>query len=273
MPRPRQSLSPVHSLFGRSLHEQGRSLAAWGVGLGLYCAAMLAIFPTVRGNESIAKLLDAYPQAVRSMFSLADYTTGPGFLRGELFSLAGPLLLVILAVLWGSDTIAGEEERGTIDLLLANPISRSRVVVEKWAALVAGVALVSSVFVLVLGACGPLVDLHVPLVDLLATVVSAALLAVLFGTVSLAVASATGRRGLARGTSAGLVVAAYLVSSLASLVGWLRPVQPLSPWYHAIGVDPLSGGFSWHALVLVGLVLVLLSLAVVTFERRDLAVS
>ncbi|MDA8303324.1 MAG: hypothetical protein M0005_17720 [Actinomycetota bacterium] len=170
-------------------------------------------------------------------------------------------------------TGSSRSKRGTIDILLANPVSRRRVVTEKWAALVAGLGLVSAVFLVVLAAGGPIVRLQVGTVELLAVVVSTALLGVLFGNLALTLAAATGRRGLARGMSAVLVVAAYLVTSLADLVSWFRPLRPLSPWYHAIGVDPLTLGFSWHLLVLVGLTAALAFASVVTFERRDLAVS
>lgn len=100
-----------------------------------------------------------------------------------------------------------------------------------------------------------------------------ALVGVLFGTLALAVGAATGRRGLARGVAAAFAVASYLVSSLADLVSLLRPVRPLSPWYQAIGVDPITHGFSWRLLILVGLTAAFVAASSAAFERRDLAVS
>lgn len=50
-------------------------------------------------------------------------------------------------------------------------------------------------------------------------------------------------------------------------------VLPLSPWYHAIGVDPLTSGFLLgHLLVLVGMVMIAAVAAIMTFDRRDLGV-
>ena len=70
-----------------------------------------------------------------------------------------------------------------------------------------------------------------------------------------------------------LAVAAYLVSSLADLVGWLKAVRPLSPWYHALGVDPLATGFSvQHLLVPLGLIAAVVVAGIYAFNRRDLAV-
>ena len=72
---------------------------------------MLSIFPSIHGNVNFSKLLDAYPEVLRKMFQVEDYTTGPGYLRAEVFSFVAPLLLTLFAVLWGSDLVAGEEER------------------------------------------------------------------------------------------------------------------------------------------------------------------
>ncbi len=270
---PARGTTSLHSLFERAVHEQARALTGWGGGLVAFAGAMLASYPTVHHNAAITKLVESYPEAFRSMFGLSDYTTGPGYLRAEVFSLVGPLLIVIMAVLWGSDATAGEEERRTIDVLMANPISRVRVVLEKWAALVSGVALVTGALGVALALGAPLADLRIGLARLAAAVVATALLAILFGTLALAIGAASGHRGISRGITAAAAVASYLVSSLAPLVSWLRPLRPLSPWYHALGVDPLASGFlAWHLLVLVALSLVVIGAAALAFEHRDLGI-
>ncbi len=45
------------------------------------------------------------------------------------------------------------------------------------------------------------------------------------------------------------------------------------PFYYYIGADPLTNGLNLaHAGVLIGITAALLAMAIVTFERRDLAV-
>lgn len=263
----------LHSVFERALHEQRRALAGWCAGVAALGATLLALFPSIRGNASIAKLIEAYPETFRTLFNVVDFTTGPGYLRSEVFSFTGPLLMAILAILWGSDAVAGEEERGTIDLLMANPISRRRVVVEKWAAVCTGVAGVTATLGVVLGVGDAALGLQVPTDRLVAALLATGLLAVVLGTTALAVAAATGRRAVARGVTAVLAVASYLVSSLGGAVGWLQPLRPVSPWYHALGVDPIGNGFAaWHLAVLALLASGLAALAAAAFERRDLGV-
>jgi beta-exotoxin I transport system permease protein len=263
----------LHSVFERTFHEQRRALYGWGAGMFLLALTITSLYPTIRGNPQLATLHETYPKALRSLFGITDLTTGVGFLRAELFSLVAPMLIVVLGILWGGDMIAGEEDRGTIDVLMANPISRRRVVLEKWAALVLGIAAAAAALGLGLVIGVPAAAMHVGWGPSVAAIVSTAMLGVLFGTVALTLSAATGRRGLARGTTAVLAVAAYLLSSLADLVSWLRPLRPLSPWYHALGIDPLASGFSpWHFFVLVVSTVLIVAVSVVTFERRDLAV-
>lgn len=263
----------LHSVFERAFHEHRRSVFVWSSGVLVLVLIMAGMYPTVRDSPQLATLHETYPKALRSLFGITDLTTGVGFMRAEVFSLTAPLLLILFAVLWGSDLIAGEEDRRTIDILLANPISRRRVVAEKWGALLAGVTVIGAALGAGLAIANPTVDLDVKAAGAAAAAVSVALLAVMFGTLALALGAATGRRGVARGASAVVAIAAYLVSSLADLVGWLKAFRPLSPWYHALGVDPLANGFSGpHLLVPAALTVLLLVGGVYAFERRDLAV-
>lgn len=263
----------LHSVFARTVHEHRRTLAGWTVGLFAYSLAMTGVYPTIRAFPALAQLHESYPKALRSLFDITDLTTGAGYLRAEIFSLVGPALIIVLAVSWGGDVIAGEEERGTIDLLLANPITRRRVVLEKWAALVAGVALGALGLGAGLAIGIPATGMRIGAVSVLAAICAVTLLGALFGTLALALGAATGRRGLARGLSVLLAVLAYLLSTLPTLVNWLRPLRPLSPWYHALGVDPLVRGFApAHLLLVVALGACIGTAGIVAFDRRDLAV-
>jgi ABC-2 type transport system permease protein len=258
----------LRSVFEKALRDERRGLIGWTIGMVVFGAYLLAVFPTIHGNADMKKLLESYPEAMRKMFSLRDFTTGSGFLQTEMFSFLVPLLLMLVAVLWGSDATSGEEDRRTIDLLLANPVERWRVVAEKFAGLAVGLA----VFVAVLVG-GAAVGLGVAIARLVAAVLAAYLFALAFGALALAIGAATGRRGLARGISAAVGVASYLVSGLAGLASWLRPVRPASLFYQTLGREPLFTGFApLRSLLVVGVVVVFVAAAAWAFERRDLAV-
>jgi ABC-2 type transport system permease protein len=258
----------------KTLRDSRRSLAWWSVGLCGLVSMTVAVFPSVRGNPSLNKLVQDYPEALKAFISFGgsvDYTSAAGYLGSELFSFMVPLLLMVAAIGAGARAIAGEEEQGTLDLLLANPISRRRLVVEKLGALVVEIAFLGAVLWVALAIGTRLAGMHIGRANLAAATLDATLLALLFGVLALLVGSAVGRRGLALAVSAAAAVAAYLVNALAAIVGALEPVRKLSPFYHYVAGDPLRHGLALdHTAVLV-LVVAALAVAIpLAFDRRDL---
>ena len=166
--------------------------------------------------------------------------------------------------------MAGEEERGTLDLLLAQPVRRRDYVVQRFLALATLVAALTAVLLATVALGSALVDLEIGFDKLLAASVSVALLAVLFGAVALAVGALRPGRAAAIAVAAGLAVAAWLLDGLAQAVHALDPVRPLSPFYQALGRNPLRDGVPWTGwVVLVALTVVLVVVAAVGLERRD----
>lgn len=263
---------PRRGVFARSLREERRGLVGWSVGIATYCVVMLSVFPTIHDNKAFAKIFEAYPEVFRKLFNVADFTTGPGYLGAEIFSVIAPMLLALFAILWGSDLAAGEEDRGTIDLLLANPVSRRRVVLEKWAALAVGTLWLGAVLEATLGLLGPVFSLSVGWAGLSAAVAGSVAFALAVATLALAVGASSGSRGLARGVATALAVASYLLSALAPLVSAFERVAWLSLWDQALGHQPLTTGLRLGNLgVLAVVVVVLLAVSLWGYDRRDLA--
>ena len=263
----------MRSVAARTLRDAARSLVWWSVGLAGTVALMVSVYPSIRDNPSLSQLVQDYPEALKGFVGfggVVDYSTGAGYLGVELFSFMVPLLLLVAAVGAGARAIAGEEERGTLELLLANPVSRRRVVLEKLAALVVELAVLGLVLwgSLVVGA--RLADLGVSAGNLGAATLGAVFLALLFGCVALLVGAASGRRGRAIGIAAALAVAAYFVNSLAPLVDALEPFQKASPYYYYAAGDPLREGIALgHMAMLLAITAVAAALAPFAFDRRD----
>ena len=70
----------VRTVYGRSLHEQRRALVGWSVGVAATVLLELALFPTVRNND-MSQLLDSYPESVKKLFGLTDFSTGTGYVQ------------------------------------------------------------------------------------------------------------------------------------------------------------------------------------------------
>jgi ABC-2 type transport system permease protein len=258
----------------KTARDQGRGLVAWSVGLALLVGMYVAMWPSVRDQPGIGDFLDRMPESFRALFAAsgADMTTPVGYVQVELLSFVGPILILLYAVTAGATAIAGEEDRRTMDLLLSGRTGRPRLVLEKAAALAAGVLLlVATTAVAVLG-LGVLVDLTVPVRNLLAAMLHLALLGLVFGALALATGAISGRVTAARVVPTTVAVVAYVVNGLGPTVSWLRPLQKYSPFYQYIGHDPLRHGLSVGAVVVAAVtVATLIGVAVAGFQRRDVA--
>jgi ABC-2 type transport system permease protein len=236
---------------------------------------LVAFFPVIRDATSITEYIESFPEEFLALFAgeVTDYSSGEGYLNSELFFLMYPLLILIYAIGFGSGTIASEEEKGTLDLLLSNPLNRWQLVLDKFIAMVICTFVVAAVFWAALAIGNVVVDMGLNLARLAAVCFSGFLLGITFGSIALAVGSARGKHGLSIGVGGALGVYAYLLNALAPLIDWLKPFQVASPFYYYIEANPLKNGLDpVHASVLIGLTVIFLIIAIVTFERRDLAV-
>ncbi|MEU5261985.1 ABC transporter permease subunit [Amycolatopsis sp. NPDC021455] len=265
----------LRDILLKTLYDQRRGLLAWTVSLLLLVAMYVALWPSIRDQPSMGQFLDNMPEAMRALFAAsgADMSTPTGYVQVELLSFMGPMLLLIYAITTGAAGIAGEEDRHTLELLMANPVSRTRVALEKLGALVAGTVLLGSVTGLALVLEGRLAGLTLPVGNVAAAMLHMTLLALVFGALAAAIGGLTGHGTASRAIPAVVAVIAYVLNGLAPVVSWLKPLQKVSPFYQYIGHDPLRTGVS---LTAVGVALlttaVLAVVAVAGFRRRDLAV-
>ena len=264
------------NLYGKSIFERRRSLMWWTVGVAALIFVMIAFYPTIRDNDEMLKLLEGMPKEMLALAGISDAASmmsPAGYLQGRLFSLLLPLLLLVFAIGVGTRAIAGEEESRTIDLLLSHPLRRWQVVLQSFEAMLTLIVGLGIVIVLALFIGALSIGMEIGLDKLLAGTVNSVLLSLFFGTLALALGAWSGKRGLSMGIASTVAIVGYLINSLAEAVDWLQPLQKISPFYYATAGNPLRDGLN---LVRVGIMIVaivlLVAVAVWSFERRDVAV-
>jgi len=248
-------------------------LLGWCLGVAAYAAMLAAIFPSIESSPDFEKLLESYPDALKELFGISgDFTTGPGYLDGELFSLMLPLFAIVLGVGSAARTLAGEEDAGRLELLVSYPVRRRDVVLAKGAAVGVELAILAASGFVALTLLDPVFGLHLSTAKLTAAMGGVGLLALLYAWLALAVAAATPSRALAIGVPAAVAAAGYLIGGLHKLAGWLDPFRFLSPFW-LVGQSPLQGGTEPVGVVVVLVAaVVVLALGAVLVERRDLEV-
>jgi ABC-2 type transport system permease protein len=263
----------LRTVLAKTLRDQRMSLAWWAGGLVVTVLMYASFFPSVRENAGqLNQYLENLPDFVRNLIGGLDFTTPEGYLQSELFSFIAPILMLVYAIGAGARAIAGEEEAGTIDLLLSTPVRRRRVLLDKFGAMVVatlGLTVVMWLSVLVIG---PPFDLRPGLEGFTAMSLNTFLLGLAFGSLALAIGASTGHKALAIGVPAGIAVGSFIVNALGPSVDWLEPFRLASPFYYYSGGDPILSGLDpAHASVLAAISVVSVGYALWAFERRDLA--
>jgi len=200
----------LHNVFLKTLWDQRWSLPWWTIGLVALAVITLLFYPFVRDTPLLDELTEWMPEVLLRAFVV-------------------PLVLLAYAIVEGTGAIAGEEERGTLDLLLSNPLTRRRVVVEKFAALMGTTLVLAMALWLGMAIGVAIVEMEISLGRVAKANLSARFLGMTFGA-CLALGSITGKRGLSIGVASVLGFAAYFLNALAPLVKSLEPLTKLSPF-------------------------------------------
>ncbi|MGZ4109074.1 MAG: ABC transporter permease subunit, partial [Actinomycetota bacterium] len=170
------------AVWSKTLRDQRRTLLWWGAGILLVVLMYAAFYPSVKANaDQFTSYMKNLPKAVKDMVGGTNIASPAGYLNSEIFSFMGPILLLVYAIGAGSRAIAGEEESGTLDLLLSTPVRRRTVVLDKFVAMLVGTSALGAVAWLGTVAVAPAFGLHVAIANLTAAFLNLFLLGLAFG--------------------------------------------------------------------------------------------
>lgn len=259
--------------YTKSLWDGRRSLPGWTVAIAAVALMYAAFWPSVH-SPAMADALKAYPQGVLDALNAGDMTTPQGYLGGSVYGLLVPLLVAVFMIAAGARSVAGDEEAGTLDLVLAHPVSRRRLALQRLAGALTGMTVVAVVvFALMVTLRAPFQLGGVALGGFLAINLQLALFGMFFGTLAFAVGAATGSRTLALGVSAGVAVLAFLANSVFPQVAALSWTRTVSPFHWYLGGSPLTNGIQWGGVATLAIATVVLAAAgTYRFTHRDVTV-
>jgi ABC-2 type transport system permease protein len=259
-------------VFTKTLSDDRRVLIGWAVGATLAGVMYASFYPQLADGQ-MAEAVANYPEAMREAFRLDDLTSAAGYLGSSVFGLILPLIAMFYGAATGARAVAADEESGRLDLLLAHPISRTRFLLQRFAALAAGAFGIAAVVGLgMLAIRGPAELGSISVTQFAAQCLQLALLGVAFGGLAIGIGAATGRRALVFTVTAGIGVLSYALHAFAGQLG-IAGARRLSPFHYYIGGEPLRHGVQWaDAGILLAAAVVLVAAGAFWFNRRDLNV-
>lgn len=257
--------STLGTYLGFEFRSNLRSTIYWTIGLSIYVGTVVSLYPSVKSALNIS----AIPPNLRAAFNITDFTYLAGFLSSELFGVILPLVLPFYGIVILSNVVAGNEERGRLDILLGNPIPRWQLVAGSFIVVATYLLVMVMVFGSVIWGVASALDLALSAREAYRATLALWPPAVAFGTLALLVSTWARQRAVAIGIPGAVVLLSYLILVIGRLADAVSFVRYVSAYYY-YGFAILQGIWWGGVAVLLSATMVLITVAILTFNRRDI---
>lgn len=260
------------TLYFKMWRDHWKSLLSWTLVTITLVSIQMSVYPSIaKSGKDFETFLDNYPDAIKKIFRIQDYTSGAGFLSTELYSMMIPLVLIAIGATWGASSTAEEEERGTADILFAFPISRIRIVVTKILATVSVLIVEGIVAALNIIVLKDIVNLTIDTGKLAAATISCIAIGLFFTAIAYVSGAVIGHKGASLGIATGIALILFLIYSLEALVDNFDAIKPYNPFNWGLEGNTLFEGLDLSGTMkLVISAIVLFFIAVFYFNRKDI---
>ena len=260
------------NLFWYELRSRFGVILGWGIGLALFGAMNIGVWP--EAGEQMQPLADiAVLQAIG--LALGSFA---GFVASAVIGYF-PLILGIYAIIASTGTLAGEEDDGTLELIVAAPLSRWQVVTVKAIALE-----ISAFLIIVIGGLGNaltleairgLIEVDVTSAELFVVTLSAWPITAAFIMMGLFLGAFLPNRRTAALTTSLIFIASYFGLLLVRIAETLQPFEVLSlfNYFDFTATAFTEGPQAQDVGFLLGVALIFFVLALLSFRRRNVTVG
>src|SRR5664279_1047697 len=116
------------------LQNRRRSTIGYAAGATLYMLVIVALYPTFKHSTGLDKLITDNPTVSAMFGATGSLTTPAGWLNANAYTNLLPLIMLLLTIGYGASAIAGQDEDGTLGLLVLLPLPRHQILTQKiWA--------------------------------------------------------------------------------------------------------------------------------------------
>lgn len=263
----------MFNLLRHEIRSRWRAILGWGFGLILYGALYIFIFPA-RLFEQLESLKEL------SIYKLVGMQLGSfeGYMASIVLVYI-PVLLSIYCIIASTSTLAGEEENGTLELIVTMPLSRRQILTAKAMALSAVallimiIASIGNAFVLAVIRINT--QMKVTPLGLFAALMSSLPLVLGLIMIGLFLGAVLPNRRLSATVMAVFFIASFFGENIAGMVESLGPLRYLSlfNYYNTTETVLTVGAQLSDIIILLGVAVLFYILALVGFSRRNITVG
>jgi ABC-2 type transport system permease protein len=261
------------TLFNAALHQRRSALLWFSVGLVSYSAFVGWYYPMMA--EGTAEYMNSLPKELIALMagSAVDMTTFGGYAATEYLGFMWVLIIASAAIIFATKCLSGEIASGTMELALAQPVPRRKLVVVRFGAMLVYLAILMVATVLPLYAGAVWQDIEVDTGNLLLLSGAGFLLALAIGAVTMAISAVSRDSGRPAGIVGGALGAMWLLLFLSGNVEWAEKLNAVNLFHYWApaeiineGVVHASAWWYYGVVAVVGVVA-----AVALFSRRDVS--
>lgn len=269
------------NIYTKTIRDNRAGMLGWGLGI----AAIMVIGSSQYGQiisgtlEERRRLAAEFARAFEGFsFLIGDIVgleTIGGFVTTRIMGFI-PVMIGLWAIVLAVGVLRGEEQNGSMDVLLATPHSRWSVAVQKMAAVLTAVLIVCVLAWLGLWAGVALTTEQLAVGDMALAMLNVFAITAFWAGAGLLVSQFVAIRRTASSITGGLMFATFLVNNLLSgndNLAWLAWLMPFH-WYSASKPMVAEIGMEWGAFSLMAVVALVVTLAAVwIFTRRDVGAA
>lgn len=265
-------LNTIFNLFKYEVTSRWLAIIGWGIGLTLFSAIYIGVYPEMAGElEGLANL------SIYRAFGI-DLASFAGFIASVVVQII-PIILGVYVILLSTGTLAGEEDTGTLELVVAMPLQRWQIVAMKAAALALVLLLIMVLFgagsALILALVSQTLEVDVTPWQLFVALLGTYPLMLAIFAIGLFLGTIMPNRRMALVLLAVIYIGSYMLNTISGLAESLEPLARVSLFGYvdtsaAVFTEGLAAS---NLLVLFGIAGLFLLLAIVGFQRRNITVG
>ncbi len=259
------------------LRRRRTAIIWWSIGSAIMVLLIVLLYPSIRDQaEQLNRVFNDLPQGVRELKTggqnAVDVADPASFLNSQLYYITLPILWIIMTITRGSAALGKEEQSRTLELLLARPISRGRLLAAKALSLTLEMAIVAVVSFVVTLMAITFVGLHIGTGKIVLVTLYTALFSLSFGVIAFALQAASSvTRRAATVSAVAIAFGGYILTSLAGLTDWLKLPAKLMPYHYFAPQDILDGKVPQGLVIyLIATAAIAIPLAYYGFRKRDI---
>lgn len=259
--------------FKHTLRRLRGQIIGWSIGIGLYGLMMVSLFDTILEIEGFEEIIKQYPKELMGFFGdMMELTTPRGYMDTYFFSYMS-IIIGIFIIGTAAKLLVGDEEAGILDLVLAYPVSRTKLFWGRVLAFILAVLIILGVGWISWAIPSGNTTMDLTWLEFLLPFFPLFAILFLFGTLTLLFTMFLPAGRTAGMLAGALLVGNFLMDGLANMNDNLKEIVKYLPLHYYEGGQAIEG-VDWNKFLgLTGVALLFLLVSWYLFEKREIRVG